>query len=432
MDREAERAAFAKACAYLNYKPAAKWSAHAAAVGTGVVYVALLVVLWLFTDLMVYRGRLPTYHSLTPLQQNNFFEEWNKVDPADRTEYLRETGLPEEEVSRLAALTANSSVPRDEIRALWRAQVRRILKDRLPEALPAEGDAEPVDYNADLGIASLIVREHADRRLMTPVVSWFASWNPWMRNAGNAGRAVPPYLIGLLVIGIVLGILGAVLTLLMREMAARAAIAAASRLRRAVYHHTFRLGTLAFRALGPTEAVSIFARHIEAVHDSLLTHLTVFYRAPIKVALLLAFALCVNFWLALACLMFAALVWLIGGQVAAYFRRQGRQSTNSPPPPNCLMATPGTISYWGVSRTLRRRDALYRRVVGSETWQAAAFDPGRKGGPVPVRASPGATRTVCRRSYSRQAGGYLRVNIARALAQSGRRLHERHPGRNTR
>jgi ATP-binding cassette subfamily B protein len=329
MDREAERAAFAKACAYLNYKPVAKWSAHAAAVGTGVVYVALLVVLWLFTDLMVYRGRLPTYHSLTPLQQNNFFDEWNQVDPAERTEFLRETGLPDDQVSKLAGLTASSTVPRDEIRALWRAQVRRILKLRLPDALPAEGEAEPVDYNADLGIVSLIVREHADRRLMTPVVSWVARWNPWMRNAGSTQRpAAPPYLIGLLLIGIVLGLLGAGLTLLMREMAARAAIEAATRLRRAVYHHTFRLGTLAFRALGPTEAVSIFARHIEAVHDALITHLTAFYRAPIKVALLIAFALFVNFWLALACLMFAILVWLVGGQVAAYFRRKGRLATN--------------------------------------------------------------------------------------------------------
>jgi len=46
MDREAERDAFAKAVAYLNYKSAAKWTALAAAAGTGVVYVALLVVLW--------------------------------------------------------------------------------------------------------------------------------------------------------------------------------------------------------------------------------------------------------------------------------------------------------------------------------------------------------------------------------------------------
>ncbi len=44
--------------------------------------------------------------------------------------------------------------------------------------------------------------------------------------------------------------------------------------------------------------------------------------------MLLAFALFVNFWLALACLMFAILVWLLGGQAAAYFRRQGRLATN--------------------------------------------------------------------------------------------------------
>ncbi len=74
--------------------------------------------------------------------------------------------------------------------------------------------------------------------------------------------------------------------------------------------------------------MSIFARHIEAVHDAMLTRLTVFYRAPIKFALLIAFALFVQFWLALASLMLATLVWLIGGQVAAYFRRQGRLATH--------------------------------------------------------------------------------------------------------
>src|SRR5438552_1790991 len=85
----------------------------------------------------------------------------------------------------------------------------------------------------------------------------------------------------------------------MREMAARAVIEASTRLRRAVYHHTFRLGTLAFRALGPSEAVTIFTRHVEAVHDGLYTWITVMFREPVKFGLLLAFALVINFWLAL-------------------------------------------------------------------------------------------------------------------------------------
>jgi ATP-binding cassette subfamily B protein len=330
MDREAERDAFAKACAYLNYKKPAKWTALAAAAGTGLVYVALLVVLWLFTDLLVYRGRLPTFHSLTPLQQNHFFSEWNGLPEDERVHRLQAIGLPKDKAQQLAAVRlGEANVPREDERTLWRAQVRNILTERLGDAAtPAEG-ADPVDYDADQGIVSLVVRAHSEDRLITPLVAWVARWNPWMRNAGTGGHAtVPPYLVGLLLVAVGLGILGTALTLLMREMAARATIEAATRLRRAVYHHTFRLGTLAFRALGPTEAVSIFARHIEAVHDALFTRLTVYYRAPIKFALLVAFALFVSFWLALAFLTFAVVVWLVGGQVAAYFRRKSRLATN--------------------------------------------------------------------------------------------------------
>ena len=330
MDRQAEPSAFAKACAYLNYKQGAKWTAHLAAAGTGLVYVALLAILWLFTDLLVYRGQLPTYHSLTPLQQTRFYQEWNNLSPQQRQERLQELGyLSNDRIQHLARLQLDSNPDlsqeevRGDLRTIWYAQVRHILLDKLgPDALP-----ERDDYNANVGITSLLVRSQTEGRLMTPVVGRIAKWMPWTRNP-RGGGIISPYLIGLLLTGIILALLGAALILLMREMAAQATIEAATRLRRAVYHHTFRLGTLAFRALGPTEAVSIFARHIEAVHDALFTYLTVSYRAPIKFFLLIAFALFVQFWLALASILLAILVWLIGGQMAAYFRRRGRQATH--------------------------------------------------------------------------------------------------------
>jgi ATP-binding cassette subfamily B protein len=330
MDRQAEQAAFAKACAYLNYKKGAKWTAHAAAAGTGVVYVALLIVLWLFTDLLVYRGQLPTYHSLTPLQQRRFYDEWNALNIDERRQRLEALGyLDKERIEHLAGLhlevpDLSDEAVRSDLRTIWYAQVRHILLERLgPDALP-----ERDDYNANVGIISLLVRAQTEGRIITPIVARLANVAPWTRTPNPRGGIVSPYLIGLLAAGIVLAFLGAGLMLLMREMAARATIEAATRLRRAVYHHTFRLGTLAFRALGPTEAVSIFARHIEAVHDALFTYLTVSYRAPVKFALLIAFALFVQFWLGLASLMLALLVWLVGGQVAAYFRRRGRQATH--------------------------------------------------------------------------------------------------------
>ncbi len=328
MDRQAEPSAFAKACAYLNYKQGAKWTAHIAAAGTGLVYVALLAVLWLFTDLLVYRGQLPTFHSLTPLQQTRFFSEWNNLSTEDRQKRLGELGyLSNDRIQHLAGLhlEPNPDLSQEEVRGdlrtIWYAQVRHILI--------AWGIADPSqreDYNANVGITSLLVRLQTEGRYMTRVVGSVAKWMPWTRTP--RGGIISPYLIGLLLTGIVLAMLGAALMLLMREMAAQATIEAATRLRRAVYHHTFRLGTLAFRALGPTEAVSIFARHIEAVHDALFTYLTVSYRAPIKFFLLIAFALFVQFWLALASIMLAILVWLIGGQMAAYFRRRGRQATH--------------------------------------------------------------------------------------------------------
>jgi ABC-type multidrug transport system fused ATPase/permease subunit len=48
------------------------------------------------------------------------------------------------------------------------------------------------------------------------------------------------------------------------------------------------------------------------------------YRCPIIVVGLLVLILLLNFWLAVSFLLLAALVWLIGGQIAAHFRRDAR------------------------------------------------------------------------------------------------------------
>ncbi len=92
MERDDERTAFAKACAYLNYNRAAQWTAHAAGVGSCLVYLALLMVLWLFADLMVSRGRLPTYHDVSPAVQGRFIDEWNKLPAADPAPALTVAG----------------------------------------------------------------------------------------------------------------------------------------------------------------------------------------------------------------------------------------------------------------------------------------------------------------------------------------------------
>jgi ATP-binding cassette subfamily B protein len=387
VDRDAERTAYARAYAYLNYDRIGKWAALGAAIGTGVLYVALLGVLWLFADLMVHHGRLPAYRDLTDREQARLSETWGEGGP-DRTEAvfgfrtsapelvwradqyayfrdhvsgtaaaqtvpsIRDLAAPEREAALqdwaklpnknellervgLPAQTANDEVA-------WLLGLANRLENATPadaeaaEALrrtvqAAGGDPARVEAPAlrDHGLLSLLARTYARGRFHTPLIAWLAQWNPWMwRSTTAAGLNYPHYLAGLFGLALAFLLVRALLRFLMHEAAARDVIQATTRLRRAVYHHTFRLGTLAFRELGPSEAVSIFTRHIEAVHDSLYYWLTVFFREPVKFSLLLLFALVINPGLAVAFLLFAFLVWYGGGQIATYFRRQGRIATN--------------------------------------------------------------------------------------------------------
>lgn len=341
-ESEIERIAFGKACAYLNYHAVAKWSAYLAAGLTAVLYVLLLVVLWLFIDLIVYRGHLPGYHELTQGERALFLKDWVSLVPStedkdrdkereQRKERLRLAGyIDEKEIARLAALEPTLQSPREELEALWRGQLAWILQQRVRPETVAFVTLDKKDFDeVNHGLLSLVVRLHASGGYLTGLAGWAAAWNPWTWNkTADSSTLLSSYLLGLVVIALMMSLLATLFAALMREMAGRATVEAATRLRRAVYHHTFRLGTLAFRALGPSEAVTVFTRHVEAVTDALYTQLTVTYREPIKFALLLLFCLVVHIWLALAFLLFVVLVWLLGGQVAAYYRKQGRLATN--------------------------------------------------------------------------------------------------------
>jgi ATP-binding cassette subfamily B protein len=340
VERAAAPDTFAKACGYLNYSRLAKWTAYAAAVASAVAFVALLGMLWVFADFMIDHGRLPTYSVLPQNQQTRLLKEWIELPTKERQARLERVGYSDEESQKLATIDeGRTDLSRDQLDALWRVQLFSILQTRVgdeaaglirpPPVRDEQGNVGPDIYRVNLGILSLVVRSHMRSSYLAPAVAWVARWNRWTWSVHGDGTGVySPFLTGLLLVGVGLAALGALFALLMREAAAKAVIEATTRLRRAVYHHTYRLGTLAFRALGPTEAVSVFTRHVEAVHDALYSRLTTYFREPIKFALILLFAMVVNFWLALAFLLIAAIVWMVGGQIAAYFRRQGRAATN--------------------------------------------------------------------------------------------------------
>ena len=318
-----ERQAFARARRYLRYSPLALWLAHASALASGILYVALLILLGLFADLVISRGQIPSFRDLPQQDQANLAA----LPAAEVRDYLLATGMPPLDAERISREEPSKRSSRDN-ELLWRGYVARLFDERVsPTAGEAFRESALEEENRPaLGALSLVARTHGQR--LGRVVGWLARWNPWMwRPLTGFGNPSVRYLIGLFCIAFLLLVLRAVARIAMNIAAARAAIEAATRLRRAVYHHTFRLGTLAVKTEGPTEAVAVFTQDIETVQNGLIARLTVYFAQPLKFGLVLLFALVVNFWLALTFLLFALLVWLIGGRIAASLKQKGRVAT---------------------------------------------------------------------------------------------------------
>lgn len=338
-----ERNAFARALRFLNYHAAAKWSALLAAVGASVLFVVLLGLLGLFIDLLVNRGDIPCYANLPPWEKVYFRRQLagqaeaddKQQRVADLRQRLQALGL--DETRWLPLITTDPpgklSAREQDLRLdlLWYLElpvwVQNYVGDEAAEVIRLHqkqhvqqwGPEIALHHNLeDYGVLGLMVRTRGSFQgwLVAPLAKWDWSWRQ-----GNTF-----YLQGLFLAALLLATLRAGCLFGGNYLAALATLEALIRLRRALYHHTYRLGILAFRALGPSEAISVSTRHLEAVHDGLFAWLTVFFREPLKFGLILLFALLVHFWLAVAFVMFALLVWLIGGQIAAFIRGKGRRA----------------------------------------------------------------------------------------------------------
>lgn len=197
----------------------------------------------------------------------------------------------------------------------WSAQIAAVVTSFVTIALLAA-----LALFIDVLIHQGRVTDYADQ----PVMGWLARGTHWL--ARNDDATVPGfwYLTGLLFLAVVLALLRGIGVFVMRYSAASAALSVATWLRRAIYHHTYRLGTLAIRPSGPGEAAELFGRHVESIHDAVETRLTSQCYGPIQVFLLLLFALLIHYWLAAAFLLAGVIVVVIGSQIAAWHRHTAR------------------------------------------------------------------------------------------------------------
>lgn len=330
------KSAFARCQEFLSYHPLAKWLSIISSIATALLYVGLILLLGFFIDLIVERGEMPSFHQLPEHERRAFLKEIAHADDPEARKTLKDEltalGFDPADVAAWDKTGPIDHWSPHECAVLWWADLPRYLEERVGPAaaekvrgeLGASIKKNKAEVTAhqplgDCGLLSLVVRARNGGKGW--FLARFAAWHEWMWAYGNTAC-----LFGLFCGALGLAALRLVLMILARYLAAAAVLEAVTRLRRSVYHHTNRLGTLAFRALGPSEAVSVSTRHLEGVHDALFHWLTVYCRDLVKFGLLLAFTFLINFWLAVAFFVSALLVWLIGGQIAAYFRRQGRQA----------------------------------------------------------------------------------------------------------
>src|SRR5688572_29558511 len=97
-----ESSAFSRVRSLLKYARPAQWTAILSGVATALLYALLILLLALFVDLLVTRGRIPNFAQLSVAEQRVALQEWSELDEPERVRALRHLGFVEPEGGRSA------------------------------------------------------------------------------------------------------------------------------------------------------------------------------------------------------------------------------------------------------------------------------------------------------------------------------------------
>src|SRR6476619_464535 len=87
--------AFARVRALLRYARPAQWTAILSGVATAILFAFLVLLLALFADLLVTRGRIPSFAQLPVAEQDAVAKDWDALNPEDRARALQHVGFTE-------------------------------------------------------------------------------------------------------------------------------------------------------------------------------------------------------------------------------------------------------------------------------------------------------------------------------------------------
>src|SRR5262249_13060561 len=153
---------------FLNYTPGAKWTALAAAIATGILYVALLVVFGLFVDLVISRGTVASFRSLSADEQDQLLEDWAARTTEDRLAFLEPMQLNQKRAGDLATADGPALTPRDH-EIIWRCHIFHLIERGVTPQAAERAVDQPLNQDlTDRGILSLVVR--SQNRVYGPLI----------------------------------------------------------------------------------------------------------------------------------------------------------------------------------------------------------------------------------------------------------------------
>src|SRR5215213_4752205 len=88
-----ESSAFSRVRSLLRYARPAQWTAILCGVATALLYALLVLLLALFVDLLVSRGRIPNFAQLPVRDQDQVLRDWSALPEPDRERALQHVGF---------------------------------------------------------------------------------------------------------------------------------------------------------------------------------------------------------------------------------------------------------------------------------------------------------------------------------------------------
>jgi ABC-type multidrug transport system fused ATPase/permease subunit len=295
----------------------------------GIVTVILVAWLYLFVALLVDQGRIDSFADLSSVEQQRLVQEWANWSGEQRREVGQRFGVSPEAQQQVAEAGLDAALPLEQWEGIWRAVVYQTLEEHVgweaAEAYRASLGESRVGPSGALGVLPVVVRER--QRWAGRFLGRMAAWNAWAWRPYNSTIPNFRYLTGLFLVAFGLVLLRSLASTTVTYLASAVMLDAITRLRRAIYLHTYRLGSLVIRTTGTAEAETLFTRQAETVGLGLHSAVTLPWRAFPQLVGLLGLILLVHFWLAVTFVVMTALVWLVGGQLSAYYRREARQGS---------------------------------------------------------------------------------------------------------